>query len=221
MYYTIKGIVLNSKVQGEQDKLVTIYSYEWGKFQAVVPSAKKIAAKLSSATELLTESEFMIFNNGFHSKIVGAKIIENNSKMKRDFKKNLYALYATEICDRFVPYNMENRDKYSLIIRLWQVLSDCSHQKRAFTAFVLRFLKISGYSFLDYIKNDGVLIDKNVVKSIKRLSNCSGNDIDTLEAIEDDKVWDYVESYLTKYISRPSLSVFLQKIETAEKTLVL
>lgn len=219
MYYTIKGFVLNSKVQGEQDKLVTIYSYEWGKFQAVVPSAKKIVAKLSSATELLTESEFMVFNNGFYSKIVGARIIENNSKIKNDFKRNLYALYAMEIYDKFIPYNMENTDKYSLIIRLWQVLSDCKYQKRALTAFILRFLKISGYSFFDYIKNTNVLIDKNIIRSIKKLSNCSGNDIDTLEGVEDDKVWNYAESYLTNYIRRPSLSIFLQKVEDTSKTL--
>jgi DNA repair protein RecO (recombination protein O) len=220
MYYTIKGIVLNSKIHREQDKLVTIYSYEWGKFQAVVPSAKKIIAKLSSATEPLTESEFMIFNNGFSSKVIGARILENNSKIKNDFFKNLYALYALEICDKFVPYNMENADKYHLITRLWEVLSDCKFHRRVLIAFILRFLKISGYSFLEYIKNTNILIDKKVVKSIKRLSNCSGNDLDILCEIEDDKVWNYVESYLTNYIRRPSLSVFLQKIEGANKALL-
>ncbi|MDR1522614.1 MAG: DNA repair protein RecO [Endomicrobium sp.] len=219
MYYTIKGMVLNSKVHGEQDKLVTIYSYEWGKFQAVVPSAKKITAKLSSATELLTESEFMVFNNGFCSKVVGARILENNSKIKNDFKRNLYALYAAEICDKLIPYNIENTDKYNLIIRLWKVLSECKHQKRVLIAFILRFLKISGYSFFDYIKNANVLIDKNIIKSIKKLSNCSGSDIDILKSVEDDKVWNYVESYLTNYIRRPSLSIFLQKVEDTNKTL--
>ncbi|MCL2485943.1 MAG: recombination protein O N-terminal domain-containing protein, partial [Endomicrobia bacterium] len=60
MYYQIKGLVLNSNTHGEADKIATIYSYEWGKIQAIVPSAKKIAAKLSAAIEPLTESEFMV-----------------------------------------------------------------------------------------------------------------------------------------------------------------
>jgi DNA repair protein RecO (recombination protein O) len=220
MYYTIKGIVLKAKIHREQDKLITIYSYESGKFQAVVPSAKKITAKLSSATEPLTESEFMVFNNGFSSTVVGARIIENNSKIKNDFFKNLYALYALEICDKFAPYNMENKDKYHLITRLWQVLLDCKLHKRALLAFILRFLKISGYSFLDYIKNTNILIDKKVIKSIRQLSNCYGNDVDMLCEIEDDKVWNCVESYLTNYILRPSLSVFLQKLEKTNKSLL-
>ncbi|MDR1418570.1 MAG: DNA repair protein RecO [Endomicrobium sp.] len=219
MYYLIKGVVFNSKIYKEQDKLVTIYSYECGKLQAIVPSAKKITAKLSSATEPLTESEFMICNNGFSSKVVGAKILENNSKIKNDFLKNLYAIYALEICDKFIPYNMENKNKYDLISRLWQVLSDCKFHKRALIAFILRFLKISGYSFLDYIKNTNISIDKKTVNSIKQLSNCSGNDVDILCDVEDNEVWNYVESYLTNYIRRPSLSVFLQKIERTNKTL--
>jgi DNA repair protein RecO (recombination protein O) len=216
----MKGVVLNSKTHKEQDKLITIYSYERGKFQAVVPSAKKITAKLSSATEPLTESEFMIYNNGFSFKVVGARIIENNSKIKNDFLKHLHALYALEICDKFIPYNMENKDKYYLLTRLWQVLSDCKFHKRILIAFILRFLKISGYSFLDYIKNTNIPIDNKIVTSIRRLSNCSGNDVDILCEVEDDKVWHYVEFYLTNYIPRPSLSIFLQKIEKTNKVLL-
>ncbi|MDR1926219.1 MAG: DNA repair protein RecO, partial [Endomicrobium sp.] len=100
MYYIIKGLILNSKVKGEYDKLITIYSYQWGKIQAVVPSAKKIAAKLSSATEPLTESEFIVSNNSFsRPTVIGAHIIENNTKIKINFERNIYALYAAEISD--------------------------------------------------------------------------------------------------------------------------
>lgn len=214
MYCTIKGVVLNSEAYKEQDKLITMYSYEYGKLQAVVASAKKIAAKLSSATEPITESEFMIYNNGMSFKIIGATILENNSKIKNDFYKNIYALYALEICDKFIPYYMENRDKYILITRLWQVLSDCKFNKKVFIAFILRFLKISGYSFLDYIKNTNISIDVKILRSIKQLSTCPGDSVDLLE-VDEDKVWKCVESYLISHIRRPSLSIFLQKIELA------
>ncbi|GHT42583.1 hypothetical protein AGMMS49921_08090 [Endomicrobiia bacterium] len=42
VYYKIKGLILNSKTHGEYDKLVTIYSYEWGKIQAVVPGPREL-----------------------------------------------------------------------------------------------------------------------------------------------------------------------------------
>ncbi|MDR0800367.1 MAG: DNA repair protein RecO [Endomicrobium sp.] len=214
MYYTTKGLVLNAKIKDEHDKLITVYSYEWGKIQAVVPSAKKIAAKLSSSTEPLTESEFMVFSghSSVRPKITGANIIENNTKVKTDFKRNLYALYAAEISDKFAPFNLKNTVKYSLIARIWEILGACKYPKRALTAFALRFLKLSGYAFSDYLKNSNAFVNKDIEKAIKRLSNCSGDDIDMLEGIEEEKIWNCVETYLTNYIRRPALSIFLQKI---------
>jgi DNA repair protein RecO (recombination protein O) len=216
MYYIIKGLILNSKIHDEHNKLVTIYSYEWGKIQAVAPSAKKIAAKLSAATELITESEFMVYNNHpyLRPKVTGASIIRNNTKVKADFKRNLYALYAAEIGDKFAPFNCQNCQKYDLITRIWEILGICKYPKRALAAFVLRFLKLSGYSFSDYLKNINVIVDKDIEKNIKRLSSCSGNDIDLFDGLEDDRIWNYVETYVTNYIRRPFVSVFLQKIDS-------
>jgi DNA repair protein RecO (recombination protein O) len=214
MYYVIKGLILNAKIQGEYDKLITVYSYEWGKIQAIVPSAKKISAKLSSATEPLTESEFMVFGSypAMRPKITGANIIENNTKIKIDFKRNLYALYAAELSDKFAPFNLENTVKYNLIVRIWQILSVCKYPKRALTAFILRFLKLSGYAFSDYLKNNNAFVGVEIKKSVERLSSCSGDNIDMLEEIEEEKIWNCVENYLTNYIGRPAISVFLKKI---------
>ncbi|MCA6080390.1 MAG: DNA repair protein RecO [Endomicrobium sp.] len=214
MYYTIKGLVLNAKIKDEYDKLITVYSYEWGKIQAVVPSAKKIAAKLSSSTEPLTESEFMVFSghSSVRPKITGANIIENNTKIKMNFNRNLYALYTAEISDKFAPFNLKNTVKYDLIARIWEILGTCKYPKRAITAFTLRFLKLSGYAFSDYLKNGGAFVNKDIEKAIKKLSNCSGDDIDALEGIEEEKTWNCVETYLINYIRRPALSIFLQKI---------
>ncbi|MDR1696414.1 MAG: DNA repair protein RecO [Endomicrobium sp.] len=214
MYYQIKGLVLNSNTHGEADKVAVIYSYEWGKIQAVVPSAKKIAAKLSAATEPLTESEFMVFqsHSSVRPKITGAAIIKNNSALKTDLNKNVHALYAAEIGDKFTPFNMENSEKYELISRVWELLENCKYPKRVLTAFVLRFLKLSGYSLSDYIKNGVSSLDKQTETAVMKLSRCSGEEADNISGFDDNKTWNYVEGYLTNYIKRPSVSVFMRKI---------
>jgi DNA repair protein RecO (recombination protein O) len=214
MYYTIKGLVLNAKTQGELDKLITIYSYEWGKIHAVVPSAKKITAKLSYATEPLTESEFIVFNNHYavRPRVTGANIIKNNTKIKIDFNRTLYALYAAEISDKFLPFNLANTKKYDLITRVWEILGNCKYPRRVLTAFILRFLKLSGYAFSDYLRYNDTFLDKEIKKTINKLSNCAGSDLDLIEKLEEEKIWNYVESYLMNYISRPSSSIFMKKI---------
>jgi DNA repair protein RecO (recombination protein O) len=129
-----------------------------------------------------------------------------------DFKRNLYALYAAEVSDKFAPFNLENTVKYNLIVRIWQILSVCKYPKRALTAFILRFLKLSGYAFADYLKNNNAFAGVEIEKSVERLSSCSGDNIDMLEEIEEEKIWNCVENYLTNYIGRPALSIFLKKI---------
>ena len=214
MYYQIKGLVLNSCTCGEADKIATIYSYEWGKIQAVVPSAKKITAKLAAATEPLTESEFMVFqsHSSMRPKITGASIIKNNSAVKTNFNKNIHALYAAEIGDKFTPFNMENTEKYELISRVWELFADCRYPKRILTAFVLRFLKLSGYSLSDYIKNNISAADKLTESAVIKFSRCSGGDADNISDFDDYRIWNYVENYLINYIKRPSVSVFMRKI---------
>jgi DNA repair protein RecO (recombination protein O) len=115
-----------------------------------------------------------------------------------------------------MPFNMENKEKYYLIARIWELLSVCKYPKRALISFVLRFLKLSGYSFFDYLKSDGIFINKNIKNTIRKLSNCSGNDLDLFEDIEENKILNYIEVYITNYISRPSLCIFLKKITKSQ-----
>jgi DNA repair protein RecO (recombination protein O) len=214
MYYAIKGLVLNAKILGEYDKLITVYSYEWGKICAIVPSAKKITAKLSYATDPLTESEFMTYQNhpNVRPTITGSVILNNNARIKTDIKRNLYALYAAEICNKLTPFNLVNEEKYILISRIWEVMAACKKTKRALCAFALRILKLSGYAFFDYLKDNNSFIGNDIKTAVKKLSNCYGGDIDAFEEIDDDKVWNCIESYLSNYIRRPALSIFLEKI---------
>ncbi|MDR2676761.1 MAG: DNA repair protein RecO [Endomicrobium sp.] len=216
MYYKLKGLVLNAKIQGEHDKLITIYSYECGKIYAVAPSAKKITAKLSYATEPLTESEFIVFNSdhAVRPKVTGANIIENNTNIKLDFDKMIHALYIAEVSDKFTPFYLTDINKYNLIVRGLELLRTCKYPKRILIAFVLRFLKLSGYAFSDYLKynNNCSIVSKEVQKTIIKLSNCSGDELDLIKKLEDDRIWNYVESYLIKYVRRPLLSVFMKKL---------
>ena len=35
MYQQLKGLILRGQVSAEADKLITIYTYEWGKISAI------------------------------------------------------------------------------------------------------------------------------------------------------------------------------------------
>ncbi|MDD3922806.1 MAG: DNA repair protein RecO [Endomicrobiaceae bacterium] len=218
MYYNVKGLILNSKILSESDKMITVYTYTWGKINAIVPGAKKIIAKLACATEPITESELMIYQTSLYSKptVTGARILNNNTEVKQDFDRHILALYVSEISDKFAPIHMENTKKYELISRTWNLLGTSKTPLRILTAFSLRLLKLSGYSMMDYLIRDYSNIRKEDFLYLKKISNCSGDDLDNIEGFEnknDGIMWNYVESYIKTYIPQPSVGIFLKKIK--------
>jgi DNA repair protein RecO (recombination protein O) len=213
MYYQIKGLVLSAKTIKETDKTATIYSYQWGKVSIILPSAKKINAKLAAASEPLTESDFIVYQShpSMRPKATGANIINNHSALKLDLKRNVYGLYAAEISEKLVAYNSPNEKKYALISRIWEILESSQNVPRALTAFVLRFLKLSGYGFSEYLIENAHLAPPDIEKDIKKLSKSHGCALDSFE-LDDERIWKYVESYLTNYMPKPSVGIFLDKL---------
>ena len=143
MYYNIKALIINTRVASEADKIITAYTNKWGKIYAIVPSAKKIVAKLNAATEPITESELIVYQNSQYSRptITGARILNNNTAVKQDFHRNLLAFYVCEISDKFAPMHLPNAKKYELIARTWDLLATSKTPLRVLTAFSLRLLK--------------------------------------------------------------------------------
>lgn len=217
MYYNLNALVLNSTISSEADKTITVYTCKWGKIHAVVPSAKKIVAKLASATEPITESEITVYQTSSHCKptVTGARILNNNTIVKQDSKRYFLALYVSELSDKFAPINMPNEKKYDLISRTWQLLGSSPVPLRVLTAFSLRLLKISGYSMTDYIARESAM-KKNDFFCLQKISNCSGEDLDVLEGFDkkkDELMWNYVENYIKTYVPQLSVGTFLKKIK--------
>ncbi|WP_413853412.1 DNA repair protein RecO [Candidatus Ruminimicrobium bovinum] len=217
MYHNIKALILNCEISSEADKIITAYTDKWGKINAIVPGAKKIVAKLSAATEPVTESELIVYQNSQYGRptVTGAKILNNNTELKQDFNRMMLAFYVNEISAKFAPVHLPNLKKYELISRTWQLLVTAEIPIRVLTAFSLRLLKLSGYNMIDYLNRNYSNMKKEDIIYLKKISNCCGDDLDTVEELlcNDDKaMWGYVESYLKTYISQPSVGIFLRKI---------
>jgi len=223
MYYQLRGLVLRSRVCAEADKLVTLYTSEWGKITAVFPGAKKIKAKFSAASEPVTESEFMVYsrNQGVRPKVTGARMARSFPALRKDWRNFSIASYCAEVCDKLTPFNAENPKKYELLLRTWELLENAKYPWRIYTAYVLRFLKLSGYNFYEYLINENVSMPKKDLEAILHLSTLSGEDLDKnyeLSAASEERVRRYLDAYLLLYLPRPlSSREFFRKIGSGLK----
>ncbi|MCL2389237.1 MAG: DNA repair protein RecO, partial [Elusimicrobia bacterium] len=157
MYYNVKSLILRSNATAEADKTIVAYTLDWGKIMLSVPGAKKITAKLSNITEPLTQAELSIYmpSESARGKVTGGTLINGYWGLKKSFKRHVYAMYASEIAEKLAPFNSAGETKYLLISRVWEILESSPNPLKTLTAFTLRMLKISGYSFSDYLINSG------------------------------------------------------------------
>jgi len=61
MLYKTEGIVLKSTEFKEADKIVTIYTKDYGKITAIAKGVRKIKSKFGSSLEILTHSVFLFY----------------------------------------------------------------------------------------------------------------------------------------------------------------
>lgn len=112
-----EAIVLKRSDFGEADRLLTLYSREQGKLQAIAKGARKPQSRKTGHVELFMRSNFL-FAKGSHLDIITqAELVEAYGPLRLDLVRTTYAAYAVELLDRFTVEN----DKH---VGLYQLLSD-------------------------------------------------------------------------------------------------
>ena len=89
------------------------------------------------------------------------------------------AQYCSEVAELLTPYDAENQQKYELLSRTWELLGVSRRPWRIFTAFVLRFLKLSGYSFVEYLKSEENSLTDYEIEIIRKIATMLGLEVDS------------------------------------------
>jgi DNA repair protein RecO (recombination protein O) len=98
--YSATGIVLHRTLLGETDKILTIYTREFGKLSAVAKGARKPGSRISGATELFTHTRFLLAKGKSLDVISQCEIIESFPGLRSDLDRLARATYICELLDR-------------------------------------------------------------------------------------------------------------------------
>ncbi len=149
MYHIINCIVLRKENYDEYDRLVTVYSLEFGKLKLLFKSVNKPQAKLICLTEPGTEEQLYIYMSKYNTKyrirVIGGKLINFYSDLKSNLLKYLYTSSVLEIVDSLTLEFLKDDKKYFLLKRVLELFSQCMNYELIYLAFILRFIKLCGY----------------------------------------------------------------------------
>jgi DNA repair protein RecO (recombination protein O) len=144
-YFKTEGIVLKNRVIQESDKIVTLYTRDFGKINCIAKGAKKIKSRISAKTEIFTNSYFLIAEGKNLFIITDAEIISSNIVLRENLKLFLIASSITELVDKTQADGEKNKKIFNLLKSTLKYLRITPSPLLLFRIFQANLIKFSGY----------------------------------------------------------------------------
>lgn len=143
--YQTAGIIIRKTRLGEADRILTIYTPELGKFDAVAKGVRRPKSRMAGHLELLTYSQITLSRRRGLDIITGCQTIEGFLPLKNDLWLMSYGLYVTELVNQFTAIEVPDEDLFCLTLTTLQQLSQSDSRELLLKYFEVHLLQASGY----------------------------------------------------------------------------
>lgn len=143
--YQTQGIVLRQTKLGEFDKIITIYTPEFGKLRAVAKGACRPKSKLGGNVEPLTHSLMLLAKGRNLDIVTQSQTINGFLALKSDLWRMACGLYILELIDSFTVEGSESRPLFDLSLDVLNQLSEPDSNEAILRYFELHLLHYLGF----------------------------------------------------------------------------
>jgi DNA repair protein RecO (recombination protein O) len=143
--YQTQGIILRQTKLGEFDKILTIYTPEFGKLRAVAKGACRPHSKLGGNVEPLTHSLMLLAKGRNLDIVTQSQTINGFLALKSDLWRMACGLYILELMDSFTVEGGANPPLFDLLLEILNQLSQPESDETILRYFELHILHYLGY----------------------------------------------------------------------------
>ncbi len=145
--FRTQAIVLSRRDFGESDRLLRLFTPDYGKISAIAKGARKPQSKVSGHVELFARVDVMIHKGRNLDILVQAELIDPYLLLREDLVRGAYANYIAELLDRFTAdEDVSQTDLFVLLHQTLQRLADKDDDPRLATRFYeLLLLELVGF----------------------------------------------------------------------------
>lgn len=142
--FKTKGIILKRTNLGEADRILTIYTKDYGKIKVIAKGIRKIKSKLAGNLELFCLDDLVIAEGKNLDVICGALTEKCFFDLRNNLKATNTAYYLADVVDKLSDEEEPHKEVYQLLDDLLcEINSDNSEVLLPF--FEIKFLKELGY----------------------------------------------------------------------------
>lgn len=142
--YKAEAVVLRSRVYGEADRILSLFTKEWGKISAIAKGVRKPTSRLRGAVQLFSHTHLVLYKGKTLDTITQGEAAEDFSFLQNDLERLAAASYFAELVDRLTLENQPLPKLFWLLLKALRALSwgDPALVARVFEA---QLLVILGY----------------------------------------------------------------------------
>ena len=143
--YRVAALVLRTRDLGEADRLVTLFSRERGKIDAIVKGARRPRSKMA-ALQLFSLADLQLAAGRTLEVVTQATIHRPFFNIRSDIARFAYASYFAELFDALTEVGEAGEPLFDLLLAAFELLESAFDPQTATHAFELQLLDYSGYA---------------------------------------------------------------------------
>ena len=148
MTYKTQGIIIGKKDYRDADRLFTLYTFDYGKVQAVAQGTRKIESKLSGSLELLNHCSCTFAKGKTLDRIATVDVHHTFEPIKDNLFSLSAALHGIALFDQLVKWDLRDEPLFLLLLDFLESIQKSprqSHLPGAVDSFAAKLSTQLGY----------------------------------------------------------------------------
>jgi DNA repair protein RecO (recombination protein O) len=138
------ALVLRGREYGETDRLLTLFSREYGKIEALAKGVRRPTSKQRGGTQLFTYADFLLYRGRALAIVRQAQPRESFSHLWGDWEKSRGAAVIAELLDAVTLREEPEPELFRLTLSSFFLIADIEPDL-LIAAYALKALKEQGY----------------------------------------------------------------------------
>ncbi len=121
--YRVNGIVLKKRNVGEADRILTVFTKEYGKLRLLAKGIRRITSRRAGHLEVFTHVSLLVHRGRTLDSISEAQSRSSFHLLRKNLGGVSLAYYLCELVDSLLPERQEHTDVYELLLATMQAVN--------------------------------------------------------------------------------------------------
>ena len=147
-FYKVEGCILKRKNIGEGDRIVTVFTKEYGKMRFMAKGIRRVTSRRAPYLELFNHVRLLIHRGKIMDMIAEAEMVEPFHMIRNDLTHVGIAYYFCELVDVLLPEHQEHGDVFALLVNSFRDIPSYVSEQLPIFAGRVSFALLGALGFL-------------------------------------------------------------------------